>query len=216
MLVTNLSASFFRHLALLVALLVVPALGACGTEVDTLASIQSALDTPLGGFRLDEEMPRFGRDDLDVAPLKQAVQIPEIPDLGYVSVPQPPAGAPRGFLTGFWIDYAKGIGVMGGKWANERGEVIGHLKGVYGCSKTYRYDWVFLGKLIDLNGVAKGIVSGRHRHGRFRGTWVDEQQNIKGVIVGYAAGNTRFAGRWQSLEAPEQNGVGEIPWHLLR
>lgn len=215
MLVTILRARH-RPLCLAAALLLSPSLGACGTEVDTLASIQSALDTPLGGFRLDEEMPRFGRDDLDVAPLTQAPPVPEVPRLGYVELPAPPPGARSGYLAGFWIDYAKGVGVMGGKWADERGEVVGHLKGVYGCSKTYRYDWVFLGKLIDLNGVPKGIVSGRHRQGRFRGTWVDEQGAIKGTLIGYASGNTRFAGRWQSLEPPERQGVGEIPWHLLR
>lgn len=188
-------------------------LGACGHAPESLEEIKSALDSELGGYQLDEELPLFGRDDLDLGPLSSRFALPAIPDMGYPS-PLIAAG-PEGRLEGFWIDYEKGYGVMAGKWADSTGKVRGHLKGIYGHSRTYS-DWVFFGKLIDRRGRALGVLNGRHIDGMFRGTLVDERRAILGELVGYASAKGLFRGRWKTEPQPESRGVGEMPWHLLR
>lgn len=188
-------------------------LTACGFAPETIEDIKSTLESELGGYQLDEELPLFGRSDLDVAPMPVATPMPAIPPMGYATTIDP--AGPEGALQGFWADLEKGHGVMAGKWADAKGQVRGHLKGVYGRSRRYG-DWVFFGKLIDARGRALGVLNGRHVEGLFRGTWVDEGHNVLGELVGVASLDGRFRGRWKAQPRPEPRGVGEMPWHLLR
>lgn len=196
------------------------ALSACGMEVETLETVRSALESPLGGYQMDDELPRFARDDLDARPL--AVVVPAFDDVPRLGFPDllAPVGAATGVLAGYWMDFAKGQGVLAGKWADANGRVLGHLKGVYGQSRLYGSEWVLFAKLIDRHGAARGIISGRQREGVFRGTWIvdpiDGREQLRGTLVGQADARGHFLGRWQSLERPQPVGLGEIPWHLLR
>ncbi|MBW2730900.1 MAG: hypothetical protein JRH20_00820 [Deltaproteobacteria bacterium] len=187
-------------------------LSACGFAPETLDDIKSALNSELGGYQLDEELPLFGRSDLDFAPLPLQ-EAADVPKMGYIASISPQG--PEGILGGFWVDYTKGYGVMAGKWADNKGQVSGHLKGIYGRSRTYG-DWVFFGKLIDNEGRALGVLSGRQYENVFRGTWVDESNAILGEFTGSTSAEGHFHGRWKAEpRVAETYGVGEMPWHLL-
>ena len=197
----------------LLVCLAVPLLGACGVAGDSLEGIKSTLNSRLGGYRLDEELPAFGRSDLEGALAATAPRPAEIPAMGFAEPAHPPTG--EGVLAGFWSDYDKGFGVLAGRWTDASGGVGGYLKAVYGYSELYR-DWIFLGKLIDHQGRGLGLLSGRFYQGSFQGTWVDEDEVVQGTVEGAVGGPRRFSGRWRAHIPPPKTGPGEIPWHLLR
>jgi len=169
---------------------------ACAVPPDTIDDVVASLNTPFGGYNLQEEMAAFGRADLDRAPVALASTIPEVPQMG-IHVPGPRSPI-KGFFAGRWSDLEKAHGVMIGKWARADGTVIGHFNGVYGKSKLYK-GWVFLGKYIDLHGYGRGLVTGRFTDGKFRGTWVDGAGKILGELGGIAKNDNHFAANWTAL-----------------
>jgi hypothetical protein len=187
---------------------------ACGTQQDTIEDVKSGLNSDLGGYTLDQELPLFGRTDLDEFPIKPSFRLPEIPRFGF-NVMVPPADNPVGVMVGFWTDMEKGTGVWAGKWADQSGRIIGHLKGVYGYSSKYKTH-VFFAKLIDLGGNAKGVINGRFKEGKFRGSWVDDKRQILGLIEGYSTPNNSFRARWHAMKKPNHEpNPGENPWRFL-
>jgi hypothetical protein len=170
-------------------------LGTSGCSgVDTLEDIQSALDLPQGGYLFSDDMPFFGRDDLDLIPLEPVV-LPAIPRMSVDDLAT--EDDEHGHLSGLWLDYIPGNGVMIGKWSDDFGNVTGHLKGIYGKSAASG-TWVFFGKVVDLQGRVRGVLQGRFGQGFFRGEWHDAKDGRIGTVEGIADENEIFQGRWNA------------------
>lgn len=186
---------------------------ACGPHQDTLEDVKSGLNSILGGYSHDQELPRFGRDDLDLARVKPAFALPEVPTFGF-QVPAPEQPHSSGVMVGAWIDMERGTGVWTGKWADQGGQIIGHMKGIYGYSETY-HQQVFFAKLIDVSGNPKGVINGRFDQGRFRGSWVDEKETIRGILAGCATPNRTFRAKWHALPKTENENTHLDPWRFV-
>ena len=193
--------------ALLSCCLILPTVAACGPGGDTLEDLTFALELPNGGLTFDEEMPAFGLYDLDLSPVDPRVSIPDQADekLGLK-----PAEGPLlrdGVLVAAWSDFRRGYGRFVGKWADQTGRVLGHVKGYYGKSKAHK-GWVFFGKVVDIHGYAKGLLSGRFSGGHYRGVWVDDDGLVQGNISGVSRRNSLLrgvmVGRWdQRFTGPQ-------------
>ena len=71
----------------------------------------------------------------------------------------------------------------------------GYLKGIYGVNKLGH--GVFLGKYIDPQGKARGLLKGYHGKGFFRGVWHGVHGG-KGVLRG-VYGKGVFKGAWRAF-----------------
>ena len=165
----------------------------CGPQEETIHDIKAALERPAGGYSFDPEVPLLGRPELDMAPVNVALP-----------AELPPGDGPGGVLVGMWWDFEKAHGVMLGKWADEFGQVVGHVKGLYGRSQAQR-GWVYYGKLVDLQGQARALLSGRFSHGVFQGEMMDAEGQSVGQLDGLS--NRRglsegwLVGRWTLRDA---------------
>jgi hypothetical protein len=117
-----------------------------------------------------------------------------------VALRRPLDACEHGFLAGRWHALRAGLGRFIGRVADEDGEVIGHVRGVYGTRKNGEH--VFFGKYIALDGGFRGILRGRADDGHFGGIWADrdgEVGSLGGVyresIPGQEIGG-QFLGRW--------------------
>lgn len=175
--------------------LIVSSIAGC-SGVDTLDDIQSALNEPQGGYQFSDDVPFFGRDDLDLIPLEPVV-LPAIPRMSIADLSM--EDDESGHLAGLWLDYIPGNGVMVGKWSDNDGNIIGHLKGIYGQTSGQSLasdSWVFFGKVVDLHGRVRGVLKGRFGQGFFRGEWHDADEGRIGTVEGTADKNELFQGRW--------------------
>jgi hypothetical protein len=214
-------------------------LAACGgqdtpdDDTPSVESIQESLEIDdTGGFTTDDELPMFGRVDLDALDLEPTLEVPELPaDMntlaGVAAPPDPNAKpdpnastppdpnalpCPHGLLAGHWKPIKNGFGVFAGKWASANGKVTGHLKGIYGKNKQGH--GVFFGKYISKSGKFMGLLKGRYDKNHFIGVY-HGKLGAKGKLEG-AYGQAKCvqsaAGVNKCLPGPG-NFVGK--WHAF-
>lgn len=128
-----------------------------------------------------------------------------------LSRPAPPPGCAAGFLHGRWEEAADGRGRFGGRVVNDEGELVGHIRGIYGVRRDGSP--VAFGKYIDREGHVRGLLRGRYGDGRFEGQWI-VRGGDHGVMAGRYGEDGRFGGMYHELgclpERPPVEGEGEL------
>lgn len=76
----------------------------------------------------------------------------------------------HGFLGGHWRRVLGERGRLRGAVTDASGDVVGHMKGIWGQRKNGEH--VFFGKYIDADGHFKGIFAGKYADGEYEGKWV--------------------------------------------
>lgn len=106
----------------------------------------------------------------------------------------------NGFLMGRWHKVAENRGRILGRVVNDQGEVVGHMRGVYG--QRDNGDKVFFAKYINRGGQAQGILAGSYDSGHFEGRWHTrngERGAVRGeyreTLPGLRIGG-HYLGRW--------------------
>jgi hypothetical protein len=104
----------------------------------------------------------------------------------------------RGFMRGRWHALTRNAGRFLGVVADENGERVGHVRGVYGQRRNG--DSVLFGKFIDREGQFRGILAGTFDNGQYRARWIDRQGDHGTAHGVYFEGATpeagHFLGRW--------------------
>lgn len=142
---------------------------------------------------------------VDIAALLEGPQSHEVDDLGNrlvaVAMRRPADACDNGFVRGRWHRVRPGRGRLYGQVSDDEGELIGHVRGVFGQRRNG--DNVFFGKFIDLAGEFRGIFGGTFGDGRFRGRWIVRADPDRGVVAGEFRENDdargiggHFLGRW--------------------
>jgi hypothetical protein len=92
------------------------------------------------------------------------------------------------------------VGLFVGGVSDEDGELVGHVRGIYGTRSTG--DHVLFGKYIALDGTFQGLLRGRADEGHFGGIWADRDGEVgafggvyRESIPGPETGG-QFVGRW--------------------
>lgn len=181
-------------------------MAACGGRLadDDLANIEESLEMESGGFDMEDELPMFGRADLDELPIEPIIEVPEEPGLDpYTGVqpqkqPQPQKQAQPQKQP------------QPQKQAQPQKQPLppkpplcpqGFVKGLWTPLKPDM--GIFVGKWTDLKGLVQGHVMGiwgRNLlgHGVLFGKYVDKQGHFRGLIKG-RYGNGYFRARWYGL-----------------
>jgi hypothetical protein len=73
-------------------------------------------------------------------------------------------------MRGRWHQLRPHLGVYVGGVANADGDLIGHVRGIYGERRNG--EQVFFGKFINRDGAFTGIMAGHYRDGEFAGRWI--------------------------------------------
>ncbi len=113
-----------------------------------------------------------------------------------------------GFVEGKWVKTRPHGGVFMGRWINNVGTRIGHLKGIWGVNRFG--EKVFHGKYIGLDGKFGGLLSGNWGYnnsdenaGWFKGRWVNRSLTSIGIVEGHwkskenSANHGFFHGKWR-------------------
>jgi hypothetical protein len=104
----------------------------------------------------------------------------------------------HGHMRGRWHALSPHAGVYLGVVANANGEVIGHVRGIYGERRNG--DSVMFGKFIDRDGRFTGIINGSYHDGRFEARWIDRAGDhgvLKGAMFeGATLRAGGFVARW--------------------
>lgn len=187
------------------------ALGGCSNattpEDESIASVEAALEMEDGGFDTETpEAPMFGMEDFeswfaDVDPMTETLE-------GDAILPgdEAPEGAcAHGRLQGRTRKLREGLGVGRGRVQNADGDVIGHIRFIWGTRRDGSK--VAFGKLIDLEGRARGVFRGVAEDGEFHGRWIRRNGN-HGVLGGrYGNPSERpggvFMGRWHRVDCDD-------------
>lgn len=98
-----------------------------------------------------------------------------------VAMAQPIDVCNHGFLAGRWHKVADQRGRLLSRVLDSEGEVVGHLRGVYG--RRANGDKVFFGKYINTDGQFRGIFAGQYDSGSFVGRWL-HRSGDKGLLGG--------------------------------
>ncbi len=127
---------------------------------------------------------------------------------------QPFAG---GFFSGRWIRFNKHHGRFIGRWIDNMGENVGHLKGIWGENRHGRR--VMFGKYISSTGQFRGLLAGEWgykddsgKRGWFKGRWFGRNHDAKGRFRGVwksgrpGDGRGYFHGRWIRHVSDEESG----------
>ena len=108
------------------------------------------------------------------------------------------AACDRGFMRGRWHALSPHLGKFLGVVANEDGERLGHVRGVFGQRRNG--DSVLFGKFIDREGHFRGLLAGTFENGQYRARWIDRQGDHGAAhgayFEGQAATSGGFLGRW--------------------
>jgi len=106
----------------------------------------------------------------------------------------------HGFTMGRWHRVAEGRGRLVGRVVGADGELLGHMRGIYGVRASG--EQVFFGKYINTEGRFRGIFAGRYDDGHFEGRWITRDGERGGLggeyreqIPGPETGG-HFLGRW--------------------
>jgi len=117
------------------------------------------------------------------------------------------AGCEGGFMRGRWHQVDAQHGAFGGLVVNRRGEVVGHVRGLYGQRTTG--EPVMFGKFIDRDGHFMGLLRGGYENGNYRARWITRDGDhgalggryFDGRVDGDGRGG--FAGRWAQTGCAE-------------
>jgi len=189
------------------------AVTACSTagapEDESIESVESALEMEDGGFDTETpEAPMFGMEDFeswfaDVDPMTEPMDgdralLPE-------GDPEEDGACAHGRLLGRYRQLREGLGVGRGRVLGPEGRVIGHIRFIWGTRRDGSH--VAFGKLIDLEGNARGLFRGVAEDGEFHGRWIRRNGN-HGVLGGRYGNPERlpggvFAGRWHRVDCDE-------------
>ena len=104
----------------------------------------------------------------------------------------------HGFMRGRWVALRENLGVYRGVVANADGELIGHIRGIWGQRQSGEH--VMFGKFIDVDGNFRGILAGTYEAGHYHARWIIStgDHGVAGGVY-FDAPNIRggfFAGRW--------------------
>lgn len=100
----------------------------------------------------------------------------------------------HGFVMGRWHRVEEGRGVILGRVVDASGELVGHLRGIYGVRESG--EQVFFAKYVGVDGTFRGILRGHYGEGHFEGRWVTRNGDIGGLAGGYR----------ETIEGPETGG----------
>lgn len=104
----------------------------------------------------------------------------------------------HGLMRGRWHALNDHGGVYLGLVANEDGEPIGHVRGIWGTRRSG--EQVFFGKYITREGGFRGILAGKWDAGKFQGRWLTragEHGQLHGVYFRHdTLRGGGFVGRW--------------------
>lgn len=117
-----------------------------------------------------------------------------------VATPTPLDVCQHGMLAGRWHQVAEGRGRFIGPVVDAQGDLLGHLRGIYGVRQNG--ERVFFGKYINTDGEFRGIFGGHYGSGHFKGRWIhasgergalggEYRESIPGPETG-----GHFMGRW--------------------
>jgi hypothetical protein len=106
----------------------------------------------------------------------------------------------HGFMRGRWHALRPNLGRFLGVVADEDGEPLGHLRGLWGVRRSGEH--AMFAKYIALDGAFRGIFAGTWGEGAFRGRWIIStgdhglaQGRYREGIPGPETGGA-FVGRW--------------------
>ncbi|MBL4637184.1 MAG: hypothetical protein JKY56_25240, partial [Kofleriaceae bacterium] len=118
----------------------------------------------------------------------------------------------RGFLRGRWHQVAPHRGRLLGQVRDGDGDLIGHMRGVYG--ERDNGNKVFFGKYIGDQGGFRGLFAGRYQEGHFRGVWLNRDGEVGALGGAYRDRpddqrlGGHYLGRWASNSCNVQVGPG--------
>lgn len=111
--------------------------------------------------------------------------------LGFEETP----GVARGFVVGKWGKLQADVGKLRGRVVDGDGELLGHVRGIWGHSEHHDGD-VFFGKYIDATGDFQGLFGGKYGDGKLEGVWGTKEPESAGVVEGrYSDGYEKHDGR---------------------
>ena len=99
-----------------------------------------------------------------------------------VATAQPIDVCSHGFLAGRWHKVADQRGRLLARVTDDEGDVIGHMRGVYG--QRANGNKVFFGKYINDDGQFRGIFAGQYDDGQFVGRWINRDRDEVGALGG--------------------------------
>ena len=184
---------------------------AAGTpEESDVDSVAAALELEDGGFDAESpEAPMFGMEDFeswfsDVDPLTVELAGERVDAADPAGTPDEDACA-HGRLQGRYRELRDGVGVGRGRVVGPEGRVLGHIRFIWGTRRDGTK--VAFGKLIDLEGNARGVFRGVADDGEFHGQWLRRNGN-HGVMAGRYGDPRRlpggiFLGRWHRVECDD-------------
>lgn len=206
------NARFFVPLGTALALMVAGCGGVDSTDELSTDAIESRLESPADHYTMDDELvpadlqAEFGA--LDEATITQLDN--ELADLDLLenddvlaetaapvdanaagdpadkTLPPRP-DCPHGFIGGQWKHVAKGFGVFRAAFVNERGDLLGWVKGVYGRNKA-------VGKVILRDGKAHALLVGVYGGGHLRARLINRDGQMGALRGRY--GNHVLRGKW--------------------
>jgi len=116
-----------------------------------------------------------------------------------------------GFLDGKWLKTRQHGGIFKGRWINNIGTRVGHLKGIWGVNRFG--EKVFFGKYVNLNGRFGGLMAGNWGYGEagdnkgwFAGRWVNHNLTAIGKLRGH----------WKIKPDSERHGFFHGKWKRTR
>ncbi len=112
------------------------------------------------------------------------------------------SGSADGMLIRHWKNIVNNVGRFRGRVVSGEGDMLGHIKGIYGHAKKVNKN-VFFGKYIDTEGKFKGLFGGGYGMGAFQGQWATHDPGNEGMLDGLyypghqgGDGDGFFIGRW--------------------
>lgn len=101
----------------------------------------------------------------------------------------------KGHMAGRWVnvldrdgEHRDGVGRFYGQVTNELGDLVGHVRGIYGVAPRGRHAGaqVFFGKFINREGQFLGLMAGRYGEGLFGGGWHTARSvdSLRGFVAG--------------------------------
>lgn len=127
-----------------------------------------------------------------------------------VAVREPVDTCDYGFLGGRWHKVADGRGRILGRVVNSDGEIVGHMRGIYG--RRDNGERVFFAKFINRAGEFRGILHGNYAEGNFMGRWRTRDGDIGGLRGEYieSAPGPRHAGHYLGRWAETRCNIDSI------
>ncbi|RMH38476.1 MAG: hypothetical protein D6689_19555 [Deltaproteobacteria bacterium] len=133
-----------------------------------------------------------------------------------VAIRRPVDVCEHGFLAGRWHKIGERFGVLRGRVTDVDGNVLGHMRGLYGVRRNG--EKVFFGKYINRDGAFRGLFAGHYGDGLFAGRWLTragEHGRLGGhyreTLPGPRVGG-HYLGRWAETSCGIDVGPGrDVP-----